>query len=82
MMAAAELLGGMMLILGICVRAVAVTLLPVAIGAAAVHLGMGFEVTPAYGAYLAGCLAGQALLASGAFTRFDPPIMVGSTLRA
>jgi len=63
--AAAELAGGAMLLFGLHVRPVAIGLLPVALGAAAVHLGTGLGAGFTYGAYLAACLAGQALLASG-----------------
>jgi putative oxidoreductase len=66
-MAAAELLGGAMLLLGLYTRQVAIALLPIAIGAAVVHFGTDLGAGLSYGAYLACCLAGQALLASGVF---------------
>jgi putative oxidoreductase len=82
LMAAAELVGGVMLVLGLCVRQVAIGLLPITIGAGLVHFGSNLGAGLTDGAYLAGCLAGQVLLASGVFNpqpdpgdedaRFDP----------
>lgn len=82
LMAAAELVGGVMLALGLCVRQVAIGLLPIAIGAGLVHFGSNPGAGLTDGAYLVGCLAGQVLLASGVFnpqpdlgdedSRFDP----------
>ena len=66
-MAVGELLGGAMLLLGLYTRQVAIGLLPVTISAAVVHFGTDLGAGLSYGAYLACCLAGQALLASGVF---------------
>ena len=67
-MAAAELVGGVMLLLGLYSRHVAIGLFPIAIGAGAMHFATDLGAGPTYGAYLVVCLAGQALLASGVFT--------------
>jgi putative oxidoreductase len=68
-MAAAELAGGVMLVLGVYVRQVAIALLPSAIGAGMVHFGSDLGASLSYGAYLTGCLAGQAVLATGLLAR-------------
>jgi putative oxidoreductase len=67
-MAAAELAGGAMLVLGLYVRQVAIALIPAAIGAGFVHFGSDLGAGLSYGVYLLGCLAGQAVLASGILT--------------
>ena len=64
LLAAAEVLGGAMLFLGMLVRRVAIGLLPVALAAAGAHFATGLGANLAYGAFVAACVAGQALLAS------------------
>ena len=67
-LAAGEFLGAVMLLTGLCIRPVAVALLPIAIGTGLVHFGTGVGAGWGYSAYLACCLIGQALLASGLLT--------------
>lgn len=69
---AAELLGGVLLILGVQVRAVAVLLIPVLLGALKVHLPNGFVFSYAnggweYPAFLIVISAVQALIGEGAY---------------
>jgi putative oxidoreductase len=66
-MAAVELVGGALLLLGFCTRQVSIGLMPAAIGAATVHFGTDLGAGTSYAAYLGCSLAGQALLASGVF---------------
>jgi putative oxidoreductase len=69
---AAEAIGGVLLILGIQVRLVALALLPVLVGALWVHAGNGWVFTSANGGweyplYLIVLLLAQVLLGEGAF---------------
>lgn len=69
---AAELLGGLALILGFRTREVAVLLIPVMLGAVKTHLGNGWMFTNPgggweYVAFLIGALAAQAFAGSGAY---------------
>jgi putative oxidoreductase len=69
---AAEIAGGVLLILGVQVRLVALALLPVLLGALWVHAGNGWVFTAKgggweYPAYLAVLSVAQALLGEGAF---------------
>jgi putative oxidoreductase len=68
LMVVCEVVGGAMLLLGLYVRQAAIGLLPIAIGAGAVHFGTDLGAGLSYGAYLAGCITGQGLLASGVLT--------------
>ena len=63
--AGAELVGGVMLVLSFCTRTVAVALFPVAVATVLLHSGAGIGISISEIAYLAGCLAGMALLAGG-----------------
>ena len=65
LLAAAEVLGGALLFFGVRVRQVAIALLPVALAAAGAHFATGLGAGFAYGTFLAACVVGQALLASG-----------------
>jgi putative oxidoreductase len=69
LIAAGEVVGGVMLLLGFHTRAAAVGLFPVAIAAALMHAATGPGMGLAYYVYLAGCLAAQAILASGLLAR-------------
>jgi putative oxidoreductase len=67
-----ELLGGLMLLLGIAVRPVAAALIPVMLGALLVHLPNGWAFTAPHGgweyvAFIIAALAAQCLLGAGAF---------------
>jgi len=67
----AEIGGGALLILGVQTRLVSVALLPVLLGAVAVHFGNGWAYTNAdggweYAAFLAAAATVQALLGDGA----------------
>ena len=69
---AAELLGGVALILGVRVRAVALGLIPIMLGALVPHVGNGWMFTNQgggweYVAFILAALSAQALLGSGAF---------------
>jgi putative oxidoreductase len=69
---AAELAGGLLLVLGIWTRLVATALVPVTAGAMLVHLPKGWLfINPGggweYPAFLIGALAAQALLGKGAY---------------
>lgn len=69
---AAELVGGLMLIAGVKVRAVSLALVPVLLGATAVHAGNGWLFTSPnggweYPAFWTVMLVVQALLGAGAF---------------
>ena len=68
-LAAAELTGGALLLLSLYPRTVAVLLLPVALGTALVHLGTGLGLSAGYAGYLAACIGGQLVLASGVLLR-------------
>lgn len=74
-----ELLGGVLLALGIAVRWVAATLVPVMIGALLVHLPNGWMFTAPHGgwdyvAFLIAALTAQALLGPGAWAvKIGPP---------
>ncbi|MDX2266167.1 MAG: DoxX family protein [Hyphomicrobiales bacterium] len=68
---AAELIGGLALILGLATRWVAIALLPILLGATWVHAGNGWLFTNAnggweYPAFLTAALIAQALLGGGA----------------
>jgi putative oxidoreductase len=70
--AAAETIGGVMLILGVQVRLVSLALLPILLGAFWVHAGNGWVFTAKgggweYPAYLVVLSLAQALLGEGAF---------------
>ena len=54
-----------MLVMGFCTRTMAVVLLPVAVATVLFHSGAGIGISISEIAYLAGCLAGMALLAGG-----------------
>ena len=69
--AGAELLGGAMLVFGLCTRSVAIALFPVAVATVVLHSGAGTGVAISEIAYLAGCLTGMALLAGGIRTAED-----------
>ena len=79
--AVAEVLGGTLLATGYHVRAVALALIPVAVLGALLHVSTGVGMAWGYAAYLAVCLAGQVLLASGAL-RLDSPTMGDPRLQA
>ena len=69
---AAELVGGVLLILGVRARAVAIALIPVLLGATWAHSGNGWLFTSPnggweYPAFWTVALAVQALLGNGAF---------------
>lgn len=69
---AGELLGGLALVAGFQVRAVALLLVPIMLGALRPHLGNGWMFTGSgggweYPAFLLAALAAQALLGPGAF---------------
>jgi putative oxidoreductase len=69
---AAELLGGLALILGLRTRAVALALIPILFGAFAAHAGNGWMFTNPgggweYVAFLIAALTAQAFVGSGAF---------------
>jgi len=68
-LAAAELAGGALLLLGVYPRTVAVVLLPVALGTALVHVSTGLGLSAGYVAYLAVCVGGQLVVASGVLAR-------------
>jgi putative oxidoreductase len=75
---AAELLGGLALLAGFRVRAVALALVPVMLGAMKPHLGNGWFFASSgggweYPAFLIVALIAQALLGAGAFA-FDPTL--------
>ena len=84
--AASELVGAAMLLLGAHVRAVSIALGPIALLTALVHLATGIGLCLGYAAYLAGCLVLQGLLAGGALTAaddgVDSPIVGDMTLGA
>lgn len=70
--ATAELLGGVLLVLGVHSRIVAAGLIPVLLGALAVHAGNGWLFTAAHGgweypAFLVVAALAQVLLGDGAF---------------
>lgn len=69
--AGAELLGGVMLILGFWTRTVAVALFPAAVATVLLHSGAGIGIAISEIVYLAGCLIGMALLAGGILTAED-----------
>lgn len=75
-----QLFGGALLLFGACTRSVAIGLLPVAIAGALAHLETGFGMSVADAVYLAGCVAGQALLASGALRPQERPVSQASGL--
>jgi putative oxidoreductase len=69
---AAELVGGVLLILGVQTRIVAVALIPVLLGATWAHVGNGWQFSAPkggweYPAFLAAAAAVQALLGDGAY---------------
>ena len=75
---AAELVGGVLLVLGVQVRAVALALVPVMLGATWVHLGNGWLFSAKgggweYPAFWTVTLAVQALLGEGAFALSAKP---------
>ncbi|MBI3709381.1 MAG: DoxX family protein [Proteobacteria bacterium] len=77
---AAELVGGVMLILGIYARGVALALLPVLLGALWVHSGNGWLFTSANGGweyplFLTIAAGVQALLGDGAFAVRPTPAL-------
>ena len=70
--AAAEIAGGILLVLGVYSRVVAASLIPVLIGAAAVHIGNGWVFTSTnggweYPVFLIVIAAVVALLGDGAY---------------
>jgi hypothetical protein len=69
--AGAELLGGAMLIFGCCTRTVAVALFPVAVATVVLHSAASIGIAVSEIAYLAGCLAGMALVAGAIRTAAD-----------
>lgn len=78
---AAEAIGGVLLILGVQTRLVAVALLPVLVGAIWAHAGNGWLFTNANGGweyplFLAVATAVQALLGPGAFAWSARPLAV------
>jgi putative oxidoreductase len=69
---AAEIVGGALLIAGVCTRTVAVAMLPVLLGAASVHWGNGWVFSNAnggweYPVFLALMVGVQALLGGGRY---------------
>jgi putative oxidoreductase len=83
---AVELVGGILLIAGVRVRAVSLALIPVLLGATWAHAGNGWLFTSAnggweYPAFWTVTLAVQALLGNGAFA-FSPTPASYSTQRA
>lgn len=67
-----EVVGGLMLIAGVCVREVAIALVPILLGATYVHLGNGWVFNNAnggweYPAYLTIAAVAQAMLGPGRF---------------
>jgi len=76
----AEVIGGLMLILGIYARWVALALVPVLLGALQVHLGNGWLFSAPkggweYPAYLAIAAVAQALLGDGAYALKASPAL-------
>jgi putative oxidoreductase len=83
---AAELFGGLALVAGFQVRAVALALVPIMLGALAPHVGNGWMFTNPgggweYVAFLLVALVAQALLGSGAFA-LDRALQSQPALRA
>ena len=67
----AELLGGTILALGFCTRAIAIGLAPIGIGTALASSTADIGINLSQGLFFATCFAGQALLASGSLTRVE-----------
>ncbi len=84
---AAELVGGVLLILGVWTRYVAIALMPILLGAIWVHGGNGWVFSNANGGweyplFLLVASAAQALLGDGAFALRPAPAPAGSAGRA
>jgi putative oxidoreductase len=82
----AEAVGGVLLVLGVWPRAVALTLLPILLGAVWVHSGNGWVFTSAnggweYPVFLAIVSVVQALIGDGAFTLRKTPSLVLPQMR-
>lgn len=76
---AAEILGGIALIIGLYPRLVAAALLPVLIGASLVHIGNGWSFTSPHGGweypvFLIVAALAQSLLGDGAFALKATPV--------
>lgn len=84
----AELVGGVLLILGVYARAVALALVPVLLGATWAHAGNGWLFTAPnggweYPAFLTVAALVQALIGDGAFAlRATPALRMARTARA